>query len=255
MTTAPRSGEGPTASQVNSPAGPGLPPLLERTSSASALALVAGLLNAWTFGNAQTFATVQSGNIVTLGYELVAGNTTRAATALVALLAFVGGSFMSMIVILVLARLRRPYSVPILLFEALAIIALAASAGTGHIDARAVAWIVSFIAGVQGNAFHRESGMLYGNVAVTFVLQSVGSLLARAAGRAIASDQKRHLRPAGEYALVLVAFAVGGAAGFAADRTSAELPFYVAASILGALALAASLSRGPIDPTGDAPTP
>lgn len=232
-----------------------VPPLLERTSIAALLALVAGLLNAWTFGNAQTFATVQSGNIVTLGYELVAGNLPRVASVTIAIAAFAAGSFVSMIAILLLARARRAYSVPVLVFEVVALVVLGILAATGVMDALVVAWCVSFIAGAQGNAFHREAGMLYGNVAVTFVLQSVGSLLARAAGRGIADDGKPHLRPAGEYAMVLLAFAVGGAVGFGVDRLAGEAAFFLAALLLAGLAITASLWRGSVDPLGNAPTP
>jgi len=230
-------------------------PLLERTSSAMALSLVAGLLNAWTFGAVQSFATVQSGNIVTLGYELLAGNLPRVASVGISILSFAAGSFVSMIAILLLAKKRRNYSAPILEFEAAAVLLLGVLAATGVLQPLVVAWAISFVAGVQGNSFHRETGMLYGNVAVTFVLQSVGSLLARAAGRKILTDNAPHMRPAGAYAAVLLAFAVGGAVGFAIDQAVGEAAFYLAAVILIGLAFAASVYRGPVDPSGTAPTP
>ena len=38
---------------------------------------------------------------------------------------------------------------------------------------------MSFVAGAQGNAFHKTRGMLYGNVAVTFVVQMAFNFLAQ----------------------------------------------------------------------------
>ena len=230
-------------------------PLLERVPSAATLALVAGLLNAWTFANAQAFATVQSGNIVTLGYEIVAGNWGRVGFVGVAILAFATGAFLCTLFILLMSRLRHTYSAAVLAFEVAALILLGILAATGGANAIALTWAVSFIAGVQGNAFHRETGMVYGNVAVTFVLQNVGSLLGRAAGHRIASDDQPHLRPAGAYLAVLVAFAVGGGAGFALDQLWRDLAFFVAALVLAVFALVAMTYRGPEDPTGNAPTP
>ena len=56
------------------------------------LAFVAGLMNAWTLHHAQTFATVQSGNVVQSGYRLVQGDWSGFTFALASVIAFGLGS-------------------------------------------------------------------------------------------------------------------------------------------------------------------
>lgn len=230
-------------------------PLLERPSAAIALAFVAGLLNAWTFGNTQTFATVQSGNIVSIGYFLVAGDMGRVGVAAVSVLAFFLGACACSILILWLARHRRAYSMVVLAVETFLLLVLAGVSMMGAVDPWWVAWSISFLAGVQGNAFHRETGMLYGNVAVTLVVQMAGSLLGRALGVRIASDGQPHLRPAGGFLLILGGFAAGGAVGCAIDLVWTGGPLLAAGLLLAVLAVMAATHRGPVDPAQNAPTP
>ena len=230
-------------------------PLLERTPAAVTLAVAAGLLNAWTFAHTQTFATVQSGNIVSIGYFLVAGDIGHVAVAGISVLAFFVGACVCSILILWLTRIGRGYSLVILLVETALLLVLAGASTISAVDPWWIAWSISFLAGIQGNAFHRETGMLYGNVAVTLVVQMAGSLLGRAIGRKIASDGQPHLRPAGAFVLVLVGFAAGAAAGSAVDPMWTGGPIVAAALALVALAVAAGTHRGPVDPAQNAPTP
>ncbi|MFE1646110.1 YoaK family protein [Microbacterium sp. P01] len=219
------------------------------------LAVVSGLLNAWTFQNASTFATVQSGNIVSVGYLLVDGEYERLVTALVSIFAFAMGACACSIVVLLFERARASYSVPVLVVEAAFLIALAVLYSTGLLGPVVVAWAISFLAGVQGNAFHRESGMLYGNVAVTLVLQMASSLVGRALAHRVSTDGQPHLRQAGAYLVVLVGFAAGGGIGFAIDRWWVGSSLGAAALALLVLAAAALAHRGPVDPAQNAPTP
>lgn len=216
-------------------------PLMERPGTAAILASVAGLFNAWTFQNAGTFATVQSGNIVSAGYFTADGDWERVGAVLASILAFAVGAAACAITVGLLVHAGMPYSPLILAAEALAVAALVPLSQSA--SAAAVAVAISCIAGVQGNAFHRDRGMLYGNTAVTFVLQSTASLLGRALIRRRANDGEPHVRPAGVYALVLVAFAGGGAVGFLADRLWSSGSLLLAAVILGILAVTAALSR------------
>ncbi|AZS37909.1 hypothetical protein CVS47_02556 [Microbacterium lemovicicum] len=230
-------------------------PLLERPSAAIALAVAAGLLNAWTFGHTQTFATVQSGNIVSIGYFVVAGDMGRVGIAAISVLAFFAGACVCSILILWLARSGRAYSLVVLACETVLLMVLAAVATVGAVDPWWIAWSISFLAGMQGNAFHRETGMLYGNVAVTLVVQMAGSLLGRAIGAKIASDGQPHLRPAGGFLLILLGFAAGGAAGCAVDPVWTSGSLVAAAAVLAVLAGVAATRRGPVDPAQNAPTP
>src|SRR6218665_1055696 len=222
-------------------------PLLERPAPATALAIVAGMLNAWTFSQTQTFATVQSGNVISIGYFLIAGDLSRVGVAVGAIVAFTVGAFLGTLVVLTMSRAGRAYPPTTLGLEAVLIVGLVAAHAAGLSPIWA-AWSVSLVAGIQGNAFHREAGMLYGNVAVTSVLQMAGSLLGRAAGQRIASDHLPHVRPAADYLVVLIGFAGGGAFGFALDRVADAASLVAAAIVLAVLAVIAARTRGPIDP-------
>lgn len=230
-------------------------PLLETAPAAVTLALVAGLLNAWTLGQVGTFATVQSGNLVSIGYFLAGADPSRAWSAVVSVLAFAVGAFLCSIYVLWRAREQRPYSAEVLFLEIVLLVALTVVTLISGAHPWWIAWTISFLAGVQGNAFHRETGMLYGNVAVTFVVQMAASLTGRAVGRKIADDGQPHLRPAGAYLLVLLAFAGGGGAGFALNMLWHSASMLVAALALAALFVAASVARGAVDPSQNAPTP
>ncbi|GAA1940850.1 hypothetical protein GCM10009775_35880 [Microbacterium aoyamense] len=230
-------------------------PLMERPVVAVALALVAGLLNAWTFGQAQTFATVQSGNIVSVGYALVSGDLARAQAALISIVAFGLGAFVCAVFLAFLARRRAFYSAAVLVIEAILLIALVVASLIWSLPAVWMAFGISIIAGIQGNAFHREAGMLYGNIAVTFVLQNVGGMLGRGATKRVFDDGEPHVRRAAQYAVVLIGFAAGGGIGFAADELWTMTSLTLAATILLAIALTASVTRSSIDPGQNNPTP
>ncbi|MGV2902247.1 YoaK family protein [Microbacterium sp. AGC62] len=230
-------------------------PLLETVPASTALALVSGLLNAWTFGQVGTFATVQSGNLLSIGYFLADGNLSRVILAATSVVVFACGAFACSIYVLWRQRLNRTYSAEILLFELAIITVLAILVATVDVSPWAVAWTVSFVAGVQGNAFHREDGMLYGNIAVTSVVQMAASLVGRAAGARIFDDGQPHMRPAGAYLVVLVAFLLGGGAGFSVDQVISGASLGAAATVILVLLICAARTRGPVDPSQNNPTP
>ncbi|WP_341934851.1 DUF1275 domain-containing protein [Microbacterium sp. LWO14-1.2] len=231
-------------------------PLLETVWASTSLAFVSGLLDAWTFGQVGTFATVQSGNLISLGYLTAGGNVGRALLAASSVLVFALGAFVCSILILWLSRRGRSYSAPILFGEAVFVVVLAALSISRVVEPMWIAWAISFLAGVQGNAFHREAGMLYGNIAVTSVIQMAASLLGRAVGKRIADDGERHMRPAGAYLAVLFAFAVGGGGGgFLLNLGWEGWSLAGAAVVLAALWTCAVRGRGAIDPAQNAPTP
>ena len=230
-------------------------PLLETAPAAISLALVAGLLNAWTLGAVGSFATVQSGNLVSIGYFLADSDHPRAWSAAASVLAFALGAFLCSLYVLWRGREQRPYSAEVLMFEVVVLAGLTAVSWAYGADPWWIAWAISFIAGVQGNAFHREAGMLYGNVAVTFVLQMAASLTGRAVGRGIDDDRQPHIRPAGAYLLVLFAFAGGGGIGFALDAVWDGSSIVSAVVALVVLFIAAATGRGPVDPAQNGSAP
>src|SRR5690606_1889999 len=154
----------------------------------------------------------------------------------------------------VLAR-GSAYSPWVLLVEALALVVCAVLVAARPALAAGVVLAVSLLAGVQGNAFHRDHGMLYGNTAVTFVVQTTFSLLGRAVVRQRVDDGDPHVRVAAVFGLVLVAFAAGGAAGFVLESVWSPAPLLAAAVVVLGLGLAAARARGPVDPEQTAPTP
>ncbi|MBS1028900.1 hypothetical protein JK196_11970 [Gluconobacter albidus] len=77
---------------------------------------------------------------------------------------------------------------------------------------------VSFVAGMQGNAFHKDHGMLYGNVAVTFVVQMAFNFMAQSFFKKNGINGESNLMWAGIFFFVLFGFASGGALGFFCDK-------------------------------------
>lgn len=231
-------------------------PLLEQPQVAVILAAVSGALNAWTLANVGSFATVQSGNIVTAGFYIADGNVERVVPVVLSVIAFGIGALLCAVFVTLVLRRRHSYSGWILAFEAVLLAVCGALAGAGAVPPMAVALTVSFIAGVQGNAFHRDSGMLYGNTAVTFVVQMTFSSVGRAAvSRTKAGDGAAPLRIAGLYGSVLLAFAAGAAAGFLLDTVWSAASLLAVSLTLAGLALFAVLARGSADPDQNAPTP
>lgn len=222
-------------------------PLMERPAIASVLALVSGLLNAWTFAQVGTFATVQSGNLVTIGFFSAEGNWQPVVAAAASVLAFGLGAASCAVVVAVTSRRGVGYSPWVLGFETLAL-AACVLLSPQHFPPTFTALAVSFIAGVQGNAFHRDHGMLYGNTAMTFVVQMAFSFLGRSIVRRQPGDTDPHLRISAMYAVVFAAFALGGAAGFALGEAWSSGSLLAAALVLGALAVLTGIVRRPVDP-------
>lgn len=71
---------------------------------------------------------------------------------------------------------------------------------------------------MQGNAFHKDHGMLYGNVAVTFVVQMAFNFMAQSFFKKNGINGESNLMWAGIFFFVLFGFASGGALGFFCDK-------------------------------------
>jgi uncharacterized membrane protein YoaK (UPF0700 family) len=210
-------------------------PLMEMPFVGFLLAFMAGTLNAWTLSNASTFATVQSGNVVSSGYWLIQGDWEKFLFPFLSVLAFGLGAAISGVLMTTFLRQKRIFSVGVLSAQAVILVALGILAltlvgqGSGNeamlnlsADHSATAhWIafgISFVAGAQGNAFHKNHGMLYGNVAVTFVVQMAFNFLIQAAFKKKGINGEPNLKWSGIFFLTLLGFAGGGAIGFAADQ-------------------------------------
>jgi len=210
-------------------------PLMELPFVGFLLAFMAGTLNAWTLSNAATFSTVQSGNVLSSGYWLIQGDWEKFMFPFVSVIAFGLGSAVCGILMTTFLRSNRIFTVGVLIAQAVLLVILGTLAitlvgqGSGNeaaLDLTAdhsatahwIAYGISFVAGAQGNAFHKNHGMLYGNVAVTFVVQMAFNFLIQSAFKREGINGEPNLKWAGIFFLTLLGFAAGGAIGFAADQ-------------------------------------
>jgi len=225
-------------------------PLMERPLIGFLLALMAGSTNAWTLAHAGTFSTVQSGNIVQIGYRLAQNDWPAFWFAFWSVIAFGLGSAVCGVVMTSFLRHRRVYTRYILFFEFVALVALAWAASVGLIRPHYVAYGVSFVAGAQGNAFHKEHGMLYGNVAVTFVVQMAFNFLAQAMFKKEGINGEPNLMWSGLFFSVLFGFTLGGCVGFVVDRLVFDSSSLILAALIAlAIWLCALASVKDADPT------
>jgi uncharacterized membrane protein YoaK (UPF0700 family) len=224
-------------------------PLLEQPIVGFLLALIAGLLNAWTFKHAATFATVQSGNVVSSGYFLVQGDWPKFTFAFVSVLLFGLGSAVCGVLMTSFLRKGKTFSGPVLIIQTAILAGLVVLAVTKALEPHYIAWAVSFVAGAQGNAFHKNHGMLYGTVAVTFVVQMAFNFLAQSLFSKVGINGEENVRWAGIFFLTLLGFAGGGALGFGTDLVFNGASMAVAALVTLALGVAAFTNRSRSDPT------
>lgn len=243
-------------------------PLMELPGVGFLLALMAGSLNAWTLANASTFATVQSGNMISLGYWAIQGNWAKFTFPALSVLAFGLGSAACGVLMTSLLRSGRVMTVAVLATQAVLLVILGVLAltlvgqGSGVETAldltrehsAAAHWIaiaVSFVAGAQGNAFHKNHGMLYGNVAVTFVVQMAFNFLVQSFFKRKGINGEPNLMWSGIFFLTLLGFAGGGAIGFLVDKVVANgasifIPAVIALVLVG---IASSRKFRDVDPT------
>ncbi|WP_099332469.1 DUF1275 family protein [Actinomyces minihominis] len=193
-------------------------PLMELPHIALILAISSGLLNSWAFSNAGTFGTAQSGNVIQMGYQAMAGNWPKFFFVSGAVLAFGVGAFVAGGIIAVCLRSGKRYTPALqgLLMFAIGIALVLIV--TKALRPEYITWIISFAAGVQGNGFHKIKGMVYGNVAVNVVLQLAFNYLMQSFFSKKAPNGMSNLYTSGLYFMVLVGFGAGGGIGFLADH-------------------------------------
>jgi uncharacterized membrane protein YoaK (UPF0700 family) len=225
----------------------GREPLMELPVVAFFLAIAAGTMDGFTFFSAGTFSTVQSGNVIQLGFWLAESDWQKLLDVGLSVVAFGAG-----VTSMVLFRnfFRDPgaaISPRILLLEGGAFLAVGMPFIGGNMDVLVVAYIVAFLAGFQGTAFHKTAGMTYGNVGATLNVQRAFDYLARAIFR----FRQDNLDRSGIYFLILLGFAAGGLIGGLGASHLNQRTLWIPAIVLGALAVIASREsseREPVDP-------
>lgn len=243
-------------------------PLMELPLVGFLLAFIAGSLNAWTLANASTFATVQSGNVVSVGYWLSQGDWSKLWFPALSVVAFGLGSALCGVLMTSFLRRGKIMTVPVLVAEAIILVILGILAWvlvndpivagkaldltvTQSATAHWIAIGVSFVAGAQGNAFHKNHGMLYGNVAVTFVVQMAFNFLVQSAFKKEGIMGTPNIKWSGIFFLTLLGFSGGAGIGFLMDREIHNgLSIFLSAAIALALVFV-SLRRleKNVDPT------
>jgi uncharacterized membrane protein YoaK (UPF0700 family) len=204
---------------------------MERPVVALLLAVVGGVLSGFTFYTVQLFSTVQSGNVVQAGYQIAAHGGVRWQHAVLAILSFGIGSAATAVIENVLIRFQFDYSYVVLFIEAAVLILMGFSFVHEHWSPLAYAYVVSFLAGMQGNAFHRVDGFLYGNVAVTLVLQQAFNHLVQG----LFGNRRVHLLQSGLFFIVLLGFAAGGYIGAWGTREYEQRILWLPAALLALL--------------------
>jgi uncharacterized membrane protein YoaK (UPF0700 family) len=150
----------------------------------------------------------------------------------------------------VMLRRKRVYTPQVLTAQAAILAMLGVLVLRGDANPHYVAYAVSFVAGAQGNAFHKSHGMLYGNVAVTFVVQMAFNFLIQSVFSRRGINGEPNLMWSGLFFLVLLGFAMGGAIGFLIDSLTDGVALFLPAAIALILLVIALAERGrPIDPT------
>ncbi|MCF8610507.1 DUF1275 domain-containing protein [Gordonia sp. HY285] len=243
-------------------------PLMELPLVGFLLAFMAGAMNAWTLANASTFATVQSGNVVSSGYWLVQADWEKFTFPFVSVIAFGLGSAACGVLMTSLLRNGRIFTTVVLVVQAAVLVVLGVLAltivgsrdesaaifdlATDHQDAaKWIAVAISFVAGAQGNAYHKNHGMLYGNVAVTFVVQMAFNFLVQGMFKREGINGEPNLKWAGIFFLTLLGFAGGGAIGFLADKEITNGSSIFIPAIIAAVLAIISVQRKfqNVDPT------
>jgi uncharacterized membrane protein YoaK (UPF0700 family) len=133
----------------------------------------------------------------------------------------------------VLTERKTDYSQVILTIEVAVLLMLGSSYMWDQWTPLTYAFVVSFLAGMQGNAFHRVDGFLYGNIAVTLVVQQAFNHFVQACF----GNRRSHLIQSGLFFLVLGAFAGGGYVGAWGTRKYDQRVLWIPAAILLAVAV------------------
>lgn len=227
-------------------------PMMELPKIALLLAIIAGLMDGYSYHVLETFSTVQSGNIILLGQSIATQNWARLHTIGFTVLAFGLGAMLTTLVSIFTTKDSNPYKKSwtpvVLLIEALILAIVATGVLNDTLDVAYLCMIISFVAGMQGTAFHKVNGMAYGNVAVTLVVQLAFNSLMQ-----LLSGSKSALKNTILFFSILLFFAIGGFAGtilaIKFDTYALFLPALLLVLLAFFLMFAKKENNLPIDPT------
>lgn len=184
-------------------------PLVELPIVAFFLAIAAGALDGYAYFTTKLFATFQSGNIILTGFTIATDDMTKLYPTLYSIGAFSLGA-------MALAFLRDSYinknktwSFVALAFEMVVLLILATNTFHELFSPLHIVFILAFIAGFQGNAFHYIDKMLYGNIAVTLNVQLAASYFGEWLMKINSDERKQKFKNFFDYFIILIGFAFG----------------------------------------------
>lgn len=206
-------------------------PVMELPWIAFFLAIAAGSMDGYTYFIGKAFSTVQSGNIILLGQTIATKNWAHFATIAATVLCFGLGAMITGIIEVLGIKKKKVWAFEILLLEAICLVALGFAPINGLFSAMALCMFISLLAGMQGNAFHKIDGMLYGNVAVTLVVQLAFNYIIQAFAGAKDAWKNSWL-----YFSVLIGFGGGGLIGTVLTNAYGEKSLWFTAIVLVCIA-------------------
>lgn len=202
-------------------------PVMQWPTIAFFLAIAAGSMDGFTYYTTKSFSTVQSGNIILVGQSIASSDWQKLLNIGLTILSFGIGALLSELIAIALRKKKHNFSANILLFEAAILILLTFSAVHSYIPIEYIVMIIAFVAGMQGNGFHKLLGMPYGNVAVTLVVQNAFSYAASAL-----RGNKEAFKKSAIHFWILIGFAFGGFVGTLVTRMYDEKSLWFTAIIL-----------------------
>ncbi|WP_288227667.1 YoaK family protein [uncultured Enterococcus sp.] len=202
-------------------------PVLELPWIAFLLAIAAGSMDGYTYFIGKSFSTVQSGNIILLGQTIAKGDQDHFKTVIFTILCFGLGAMVTAIIEKAGNKKKKIWAVEILLIEAFIIVILGCAPVNKSLSIRALCMTISFLTGMQGNAFHKIDGMLYGNIAVTLNVQLAFNYLVQGI-----TGVKDGWKNCWLYLAVLLGFAGGGLIGTILTSNYGEKSLWFTALVL-----------------------
>ena len=184
-------------------------PLMQLPIIATLLAIIAGSMDGYAYFTTKTFATFQSGNIILSGYTFATGEIDELIPILCSILCFGLGAVATAIIRNWYNTRNKVWTFTIIIIEIVVLILLSITSIHSLFLPLHIVWILAFLAGMQGNAFHKVDNMLYGNIAVTLNVQLAFNYLAEMCFKSNQGKRALMIKKFFDYFIVLVGFSLG----------------------------------------------
>ena len=182
-------------------------PFFDRPLLATLIAMATGSMDGFTYITAGQFATALSGNVVIFSYGIGIHDPKKWLHPLYAIIIFGCGTILTAIFTHFANKNRQKHAWThwVLSVEIILLLLCGSNYLQNRLQPWQIALIISFIAGVQGNAFHQLEHYHYGNVTITNLIQSAFNYLTLGL-----LESHSNLRTSRLYFQVLAGFAFGG---------------------------------------------